>query len=179
MWLKGKLAASVDIQKTSSIMRAKSLSFVISKAYGTAFGLCTQLCKIFRRSLTPMHRMNKYPLRQEWFAPQGAFNTVQGVPAIRAIFSHMFQALEQPRFVIHEVIVQGDQCFLSWDFHFRLKRRGNAITIHGGSHLKLDAGGCITLHRDYWDAAEELYAKLPLIGALMRWLKRQAATPTS
>ena len=104
---------------------------------------------------------------------------VQGVPAIRSIFSHMFKALDQPRFVIHDVIVQGDQCFLTWDFHFTLKQRGTAITIHGGSHLKLDANGRITLHRDYWDAAEELYAKLPLIGALMRWLKRQAATPTS
>jgi len=29
-------------------------------------------------------------------------------------------------------------------------------------------------HRDYWDAAEELYEKLPVIGALMRWLKKRA-----
>jgi len=35
----------------------------------------------------------------------------------------------------------------------------------------------VTLHRDYWDAANELYAQLPLIGALMRWLRRQLATP--
>ena len=104
------------------------------------------------------------------------FNAVQGVRAIQGIFTHMFHALDQPRFVIHDVIVQGDQCFLTWDFHFRLKQRGTAITIHGGSHLRLDADGRITLHRDYWDAAEELYAKLPLIGALMRWLQRRAAS---
>jgi len=30
------------------------------------------------------------------------------------------------------------------------------------------------LHRDYWDAAEELYEKLPGIGAFMRFLKRRA-----
>jgi hypothetical protein len=30
------------------------------------------------------------------------------------------------------------------------------------------------VHRDYWDAAEELYEKLPVVGSLMRWLKRQA-----
>ena len=34
--------------------------------------------------------------------------------------------------------------------------------------------GRIVMHRDYWDVAEELYEKLPLIGALMRWLKRRA-----
>ena len=38
----------------------------------------------------------------------------------------------------------------------------------------LDAQGQVTLHRDYWDAAEELYEKLPVVGALMRWLKKRA-----
>jgi hypothetical protein len=33
----------------------------------------------------------------------------------------------------------------------------------------------VAVHRDYWDAAEELYEKLPLLGSLMRFLKRQAA----
>ncbi len=32
----------------------------------------------------------------------------------------------------------------------------------------------IAMHRDWWDAAEELYEKLPVVGALMRWLKRRA-----
>jgi hypothetical protein len=29
-------------------------------------------------------------------------------------------------------------------------------------------------HRDYWDAAEELYEKIPVLGGLMRWLKKRA-----
>jgi steroid Delta-isomerase len=102
------------------------------------------------------------------------FNDVQGVPAIQAIFAHMFQTLDAPRFVIHDVIVQGDQCFMAWDFVFCM-RRFNPVqqTIRGSSHLKLAADGRITHHRDYWDAAEELYEKLPVLGALMRWLKRR------
>jgi hypothetical protein len=32
----------------------------------------------------------------------------------------------------------------------------------------------ITEHRDYWDAAEELYEKIPVLGGLMRWLKKKA-----
>jgi hypothetical protein len=31
----------------------------------------------------------------------------------------------------------------------------------------------IDLHRDYWDAAEEMYEKFPLVGSLMRWLKNR------
>ncbi len=102
------------------------------------------------------------------------FNEVQGVPAIRSIFEHMFGTLDAPRFVVHDIVVQGDQCFLTWDFVFRLKRtRGDELVVRGGSHLKLADDGRISLHRDYWDVAEELYEKLPLLGALMRWLKRR------
>jgi steroid delta-isomerase len=46
-------------------------------------------------------------------------------------------------------------------------------TVRGGSHLVLAPTGRITLHRDYWDAAEELYEKLPVVGALMRWLRNR------
>ena len=34
-----------------------------------------------------------------------------------------------------------------------------------------DAEGRVTSHRDYWDAAEELYMTLPVIGWLMRRLR--------
>ena len=102
------------------------------------------------------------------------FNEVQGVAAITRIFEHMFTSLERPRFVIHDVIVQGDQCFLSWDFVFRMKRfSGAEQVIRGATHLRLAADGRIAVHRDYWDAAEELYERLPVLGVLMRWLKRR------
>lgn len=103
------------------------------------------------------------------------FNEVQGVAAIQQIFRHMFVALDDPRFVIRDVVVDGEQCFLSWDFLFRMRRfRQDEQCIRGGTHLRLAADGRITEHRDYWDAAEELYEKLPAIGSLMRWLKRRA-----
>ena len=67
----------------------------------------------------------------------------------------------------------GDQAWLTWDFHLVL--RGRALCIHGASHLRFAADGRVCVHRDYWDPAEELYEKLPLIGALMRWLRRRLA----
>ena len=104
------------------------------------------------------------------------FNEVRGIDEIRRIFGHMYASLEQPRFVVTGCIVDGDQCFLSWNFSFRFKRLDQATeqTVRGGSHLKFDADGRIDFHRDYWDAAEELYEKLPVVGGLMRWLKRRA-----
>jgi hypothetical protein len=104
------------------------------------------------------------------------FNDVVGVPAIEHIFAHMFSRLEQPRFVVTEQVVQGGQCFMCWEFHFGLKslQGSGPQVILGASRLVFSAQGLVTLHRDYWDAAEELYEKLPLVGGLMRWLKRRA-----
>ncbi len=114
------------------------------------------------------------------YAPQARFkdpfNAVQGVPAIRAIFEHMFKTLERPHFVVTSQVIQGEQCFLTWEFRFSFKnfKQGEAQTILGASHLAFSEDGLVTLHRDYWDAAEELYEKLPVVGGLMRWLKKRA-----
>jgi ketosteroid isomerase-like protein len=118
-----------------------------------------------------------------WYAPDACFKDpfkeVQGVAAIEAIFEHMFDSLHEPRFVVTDRVVQGAQCFLVWDFVFRFKTMDTQTQqcIRGGSHLKFapDSDGAwrISLHRDYWDAAEELYEKLPLVGGVMRWLKKR------
>jgi steroid Delta-isomerase len=104
------------------------------------------------------------------------FNEVEGLAAVQRIFAHMFEALDAPRFVVHDIVVEREQCFLTWDFVFRLRRfdRQALQTVRGSSHLRLADDGRIAVHRDYWDAAEELYEKLPLLGTLMRWLRRRA-----
>ena len=106
------------------------------------------------------------------------FNEVFGTVAITHIFEHMFESLHEPRFVVSQRIVDGAQVFLVWEMHFRFKRFDTVTpqAIRGGSHLRLASDGRVEDHRDYWDAAEELYEKLPVVGGLMRWLKRRAVT---
>ena len=106
------------------------------------------------------------------------FNEVQGVAAIERVFARMFDGLDAPRFVIRDAVTEGGQAFLIWDFRFRMRRFGRATEqqVCGATHLVFAGDGRIALHRDYWDAAEELYEKLPVVGALMRWLKRRASS---
>jgi ketosteroid isomerase-like protein len=89
------------------------------------------------------------------------FNEVRGVNAITPIFSHMFDALIQPRFVITQKVQQGEHCFVTWDFLFAMRKfePNTTQTIRGASHLvfRLEEGVWrVAIHRDYWDAAEEL-----------------------
>lgn len=102
------------------------------------------------------------------------FNQVRGTQAIEHIFRHMFAQVAEPRFVVGSRFRGDDGVMLLWDFHFRSRPPlpATAMTARGSTHLRFDAAGKILLHRDYWDTAEELYAKLPLLGALVRGLQR-------
>lgn len=130
----------------------------------------------FFETLTPasLQRLDDFYSPRAYF--KDPFNEVRGLVELRRVFDHMYQTLEQPRFVVTERIVDGAQCFLTWDFEFRFKNfdRARLQTVRGASHLKFGADGRVYFHRDYWDAAEELYEKLPLVRGLMRWLKKRA-----
>ena len=118
----------------------------------------------------------------ECYAPgarfKDPFSEVHGIDAIRQVYAHMYATLESPRFVVHERVGEGTHGFLVWEMRFRFRnfRKGEDQVIRGVSHLRLSGDGRVADHRDYWDAAEELYEKLPGVGVLMRWLKRQASS---
>lgn len=105
------------------------------------------------------------------------FNEVHTLAEIQKIFRDMFTKLQQPRFKILNTYRAEEGVVLVWEFSFQVKFfRLYDYVIHGNSVLKFDAQGKVNYHRDYWDANSELYAKLPLIGALFRGLRRLFAS---
>lgn len=107
------------------------------------------------------------------YAPEAQFkdpfSEVRGIAPIVGIFRHMFVQVDAPRFIVTSRILQGAEAFLVWDFTYRRKRfSGARLCIRGATRIRFDGAGAVVLHRDYWDAAEELYKKLPLLGSLMR-----------
>lgn len=124
-------------------------------------------------SLSTLDRIGDIYAPEAYF--KDPFNEVRGLSAITHIYRHMFTQVDAPRFIVTMRVLQGDDAFLTWDFLFRMKRfSGGPQCIHGATHLRFGEDGRIQLHRDYWDAAEELYEKLPVLGGLMRVLKRAA-----
>jgi hypothetical protein len=124
-------------------------------------------------TLTPesLERMGDFYAANAWF--KDPFNEVSGLEAIKRVFAHMFATLRTPRFRITGRIEDENGAFLAWEFRFGAGRR--AYEVRGATHLKWNGRGKIVYHRDYWDTAEELYAKLPLLGGLMRLLRRRLA----
>lgn len=105
------------------------------------------------------------------------FNDVTGHAAIAHIFADMFEKLDSPRFVVSGryaacTPTPADEAMLRWELRFTSRLLGGAQAIEGATHLRLGADGRVILHRDYWDAAGELYARVPVLGWPVRGLAR-------
>lgn len=101
------------------------------------------------------------------------FNDVRGRAAVARIFSHMYSQVDAPRFEVTSSQCVADTAWLEWVMHFEMRGRPQAIV--GATRLLFDTQGRVTDHRDYWDAAQELYEKLPLIGSVLRAIRRRLA----
>jgi len=106
------------------------------------------------------------------------FHEVAGVAAIRAILHHTFDKLPGACFrVTRRFPGEEGHAVILWEMDFTMPVTRQPTTIRGATHLTFATDGNVTLHRDYWDAAEELYGRLPVLKWLMRALARQAAAP--
>ena len=104
------------------------------------------------------------------------FNDVHGIDEIRRVFKHMFEVCIEPRFEILDWALQENVAYVKWQFTFSLKQYKSGINmIEGVSRIKFSLQGLVTEHIDYWDPAEYIYQKLPMIGGLFRWLKLKLA----
>ena len=103
------------------------------------------------------------------------FNEFKGRDKLMKVFTHMFENLENPHFVILDTIENSGSAFLTWDFFLRIK--GREYKIHGSSHLKFNKENRIVYHRDYWDVGEEILLNVPFIRVMYSYFRKKLALP--
>ncbi len=89
------------------------------------------------------------------------------------VYARMFESLDEPRFHIDATITEANESAIYWRFTFRYGRR--EMTITGTSRIRFAADGRVESHIDYWDAACQIYERIPLLGAVLRTLRRRIA----
>jgi len=60
--------------------------------------------------------------------------------------------------------------FVSWKMSYKFRNRD--YQIDGVSRLRFNGSGQITEHKDYWDASFPLYGTFPIIGLIMKLIKK-------
>lgn len=99
---------------------------------------------------------------------------VRSAAEVAMLLTQLFERVDSPHIEVTATLLQHNQALLVWNLHFHTKRwLDDEQIIHGASHLRLAVDGRVTYQRDYWDATEDLYAKLPFVGRLLRWLQQR------
>jgi steroid delta-isomerase len=114
----------------------------------------------------------------EFFAHQARFkdpfNDVTGVEQISKVFHHMFETLNTPKFIIDEAVLESDVAYIKWKFTGASNAK--QLKLVGVSRVVFNDQGLVLEHVDYWDASEQFYMKLPVIGSILRFIRNQAAS---
>lgn len=106
------------------------------------------------------------------------FHDVQGRGAMLAVFERMFHDVRDLRFQVHHTCLadRGSTALMRWTLTGRVRALGNRDwSVDGMSEVHLDTQGLVTAHVDYWDAASSLYERLPVIGPVLRAIRRRIA----
>ena len=109
-----------------------------------------------------------------WF--NDTLKTIKGRDTLGHYLAESAAAVENCRVEIEEITrTAHDEHLLRWRMMIRFKklRRGVDTWSIGLSHLRFNADGLVVYHQDYWNAADGLYEHVPLLGSLIRALKRR------
>jgi steroid delta-isomerase len=101
------------------------------------------------------------------------FNDIHGVDAFVEILTKMFADLREIEFSVSDRAYSSDSVFLRWDFAFRSGAGSTRRSIEGVSVINFDDQGLVTEHVDYWDAVSQIYEGLPVIGLVLRAIRRR------
>ena len=100
-------------------------------------------------------------------------NTVQGLDNLYLVFEDLLKVFSEIEIQVKETSSTDHTAFVRWLMTYRFRKK--KYSIDGVTHLKFDSSGLICKHKDYWDASFPLYGTFPMLGSLMRGIKKIAA----
>lgn len=115
---------------------------------------------------------------EELYAPgfvfQDAFHAVSGdFTVLRAYFSRVLTALAHSKFIVEDLATGADGSYVRWRWEWRRRATDPLKTVPGVTHLRFAPDGKITHHTDLFDAAGGFYETLPVVGTMLRAIKKR------
>lgn len=113
----------------------------------------------------------------EWFTEDARFcdpfNDVTGHRRIRAVFAHSYELVTDVAIDLGDRAVGQQAGYLRWTYRYRTRKGGRPWRIEGMSEIRFAADGRVAEHVDHWDAAGQVYEKLPVLGGVLGMIKRK------
>ncbi|MBL8993944.1 MAG: nuclear transport factor 2 family protein [Spirochaetia bacterium] len=121
--------------------------------------------------------LNDDSILKEIYSEKVAFmdpiHQIHGLEALRSYFRKLNENLLEGAFVFTEESIAENKVYLSWEMNLKLKSPQKRVKASGISVLTIEEK--IVKHRDYFDAGELFYENVPLVGGVIRFLKKKIA----
>jgi limonene-1,2-epoxide hydrolase len=97
---------------------------------------------------------------------------ISGLDKLKQYFTNLNNNLIEGSFAFTDEATVNDKAYLSWEMKVALKRPKQNVTASGISVLTFEEDK-IVKQRDYFDAGEMFYENIPILGSLIRFLKKK------
>ncbi|MEQ9444927.1 MAG: nuclear transport factor 2 family protein [Rhodospirillaceae bacterium] len=130
----------------------------------------------FYENLTPETLQDLAKVAHEDIRFKDPFNDVVGIKAYSNVLADMFRVTPDISFEVLHRAYDQDVCFLRWNCQATVKALGKSSwKVQGMSELRFASDGRVVAHFDYWDASTQFYNRLPVVGWLIRLIRRRVA----
>ncbi|MEQ9813532.1 MAG: nuclear transport factor 2 family protein [Azospirillaceae bacterium] len=100
------------------------------------------------------------------------FNDITGKDAVLSSLAESYRRFQSVSVTVHDQAIGATAAYLRWTYIFTT-RRGRRFAIEGMSEMRFDGTGRALLHHDHWDAAGQIYEKVPVLGGVLRLIRRR------
>jgi hypothetical protein len=104
-----------------------------------------------------------------------ALKELNDIEDIEAYMLRLLKSVESCTFEFLDVAVSGGEYYFRWVSEAKPKtiKKGRTMRLYGMSHIRFDETGKVVFHVDYWDSAGGIFEHIPVLGGLIKLIKRR------
>ena len=99
---------------------------------------------------------------------------INGIANLTSYFSALYKNIDSIHFSFEEPLVVDSKGYVRWQMTFSHRRLagGQPIAVDGVTYLEFDEQGRVYYHQDYFDLGAMLYEHIPLLGRIVKSIKK-------
>jgi len=100
------------------------------------------------------------------------FHEIHGLTKLSNYFAELYKNVQDCEFEFGETYSKTSSALIVWNMKFRHRSLSkDIIEVPGSTQIRFDEK--IYFHRDYFDAGKMVYENIPVVGSVIKYIKRQ------
>jgi len=100
---------------------------------------------------------------------------IEGLEDLRAYYANLYEGAAEVSFAFTDEVVQDDTHIVMWIMRMKVKRlnKGEPIEVVGNSLIRFGDEDKVVYHRDYFDMGAMIYEHVPVVGWMVKKVKKR------